>query len=153
VPAVQRRPHLQFDRLVGGNMGLARAVFDKVGGFDEHVTVRNAEDPEYAYRALRVGVPIVYAPEVALRHLGWRATVERVEQYRNYAFSHGGFYGKYLRRGDLFIALRACVHLVRALRRWVLGVIRGETELARNGRAYVIGLVPGMVAGWRRGAS
>jgi GT2 family glycosyltransferase len=149
-PAVQRRPRLQFDRLVGGNMGLSVEVFEKVGGFDEHLTVRNAEDPEYAYRALRAGVPIVYAPDVAVWHLGWRGADARAEQYRSYAISHGGFYGKYLRRGDLFIALRAAVHLVRALRRWMGGVVRREPDLARNGRAYVTGLLPGIVAGWRR---
>ena len=149
-PVIQRRPGLHFDRLVGGNMGLAIATLKKVGGFDEHLSVRNAEDPEYAYRALRAGVSIVYAPDIAVYHVSWRKEHERIEQYRSYALSHGGFYGKYLRRGDLFIGCRVFLHLTRALRRWLLGVLRGQEELARNGRAYVTYLVPGIIAGLRR---
>ena len=43
-----------------------------------------------------------YEPDVVLAHFGWRNAGKRVEQYRHYALSHGGFYGKYLRRGELF---------------------------------------------------
>jgi GT2 family glycosyltransferase len=147
--SVQARPRLRFDRMVGGNMGIAKVVVDRVGGFDEDPCMRTAEDAEYAYRVLRAGVRIVYAPEVAVRHLGWRDDASRVAQYDGYARSHGGFYGKYLRRGDPFIAARAAVHLTRALRRWVMGTLRGRGEMARNGRAYVLGLLPGIAAGWR----
>lgn len=149
VPIVQRRPGLRFDRLSGGNMALAKATFARIGGFDEDPVLRHAEDPEYAYRALRVGVPIHYAPEVAVTHLGWRDAEAREGQYADYARSHGGFYGKYLRRGDGFIAIRAALHWVRALRRWATGALLGDRERARNGRAYVMGLFAGMRAGWR----
>jgi hypothetical protein len=74
-------------------------------------------------------------------------------QYASYARSQGGFYGKYLRQGDLFIALRATVHLVRAGRRWAVGVLTREAEVARIGRAYLTGLIPGIVAGWRSGVA
>ncbi|MDW7710963.1 MAG: glycosyltransferase [Deferrisomatales bacterium] len=146
---VQRRPGLRFDRLSGGNMGIAKALMERLGGLDEDPCLRTAEDGELGYRALRAGVPILYAPEVAVTHLGWRREAEREEQYRDYARSQGGFFGKYLRRGDAFIALRAAVHLLRALRRWGVGRLRGDAELAANGRAYVLGLLPGIAAGWR----
>jgi len=146
---VQRRPALRFDRLSGGNMAAPKAIVDRLGGLDEDQCVRTAEDGEFAYRALRAGVPIIYAPDVVVRHLGWRDEQQRSAQYASYARSQGGFYGKYLRRGDLFIALRAGVHLLRALRRWALGACRGDSEIARNGRAYVVGLLPGICAGWR----
>ncbi len=149
--AIYRRPRLKFDTMSGGNMGTSRTVLERVGLFDEDPRLATAEDGEWAYRALRAGIPIVYAPEIAVSHVGWRSEGERLAQYRSYARSHGGFYGKYLRRGDLFIAARAAVHLARSLRRWVMGRWRGEDELAMLGRAYFLGLPRGMVAGMRRG--
>jgi GT2 family glycosyltransferase len=151
---IQRRPALRFDRLSGGNMGLPLEVARRVGPFTESPAIRTAEDGEFAYRALRAGVPIVYAPEVVVTHLAWRDTAERDDQYYSYALSQGGFYGWYLRQGDAFIALRVIVHVLRASRRWLFGRLRGDADLARNGRAYVLGLLPGLRAGWRsRGAA
>jgi GT2 family glycosyltransferase len=149
---VQRHPRLTFDRLSGGNMAIATAIFRRIGGFQEDACMRTAEDAEYAYRALRAGVPIRYAPELVVAHLGWRREAERAAQYRSYALSHGGFYGWYLRRGDAFIVLRAACHWLRSLRRWVAGGMRRDADRAAYGRAYALGLLPGVVAGWRRGS-
>lgn len=149
VSIVQHRPSLRFDRLSGGNMALAKATVNRIGGLDEDPCVRTAEDAEFAYRALRAGVPIIYAPEVIVTHLGWRDETERFDQYADYARSHGGFYGKYLRRGDGFIAIRAGLHWLRALRRWAMGALSADRERSRNGRAYVTGLFAGIRAGWR----
>ena len=150
-PAVYRRPRLQFDTMSGGNMGTSLAVIARVGLFDEDPRLRAAEDGEWSYRALRAGVPIIYAPEIVVRHFGWRDEGERAVQYRDYALSHGMFYGKYLRRGDWFIALRALIHHLRALRRWLRGLATGDQEVALNGRTYFTGLLPGIIAGLRRG--
>lgn len=149
VPAVQSRPRLTFDRLSGGNMAIAAAVARRIGPFDEDECLRTAEDAEYAYRALRAGVPIRYAPDLVVTHLGWRRDDERTAQYRSYARSHGGFYGKYLRRGDPFIALRAGIHWLRSLRRWSAAALRGDADRAEFGRAYAVGLLPGILAGLR----
>lgn len=147
--AIQRRPSLRFDRLSGGNMGMPVEIVRRIGAFTEAPAMRTAEDGEFAYRALRAGIPIVYAPEVAVRHLGWRDETGRFEQYRGYGLSQGGFFGHYLRKGDVFIALRVFVHFLRATRRWLGGRLRGDRDLAENGRAYVLGLLPGLRAGWR----
>jgi GT2 family glycosyltransferase len=152
-PAVHCRPQLKNDSLNGGDMGVPMAVIECIGMFDEDPCLSSAEDREYSYRALRSGVQIVYAPEVVVRHFGWRNAGERAAQYQNYARSHGGFYGKYLRRGDWFIALQVVIHLLRALRRWLRGVITTNRELCLSGRAYLTGLLPGIVAGWRNGRS
>ena len=149
IEEIQRRPRLRFDRLSGGNMGLSLEVARRVGPFAEAPSMRTAEDNEYAYRALRAGVPIVYAPDVVVQHLGWRDAGQREDQYRGYALSQGGFFGWYLRQGDAFIALRVAVHLLRSLRRWLVASLRGDSEMALNGRAYVQGLLPGLRAGWR----
>jgi GT2 family glycosyltransferase len=150
---IQRRPALRFDRLSGGNMGMPLDIAQQVGPFSEDPVMRHAEDTEFAYRALRAGVPIVYAPEVVVRHLGWRDEAAREDRYRNYARSHSAFFGKYLRQGDRFMVLRALVHLLRALRRWASGALRGDVETARNGKAYVTELLPGLREGWRSGAA
>ena len=148
-PSVQRRPYLTFDHMSGGNMGTSLDVLNKIGLLDEDPRVRTAEDGEFAYRALRAGVPIIYAPDVALRHFGWRDEDQRSDQYRDYAISHGGFYGKYLRKGDWFIALRAAAHHLRASRRWIKGTLQGDLEARQYAQAYLAGLVPGIVAGMR----
>lgn len=133
-------------------MATSVEVFRRVGLLDEDPRVRCAEDGEWVYRALRAGVPLVYAPEMAVTHFFWRDPDERVAQFRFYARSQGGFYGKYMRKGDWFIALRAALHHVRALRRWLRGIRTGDRELALIGRAYFTGLLPGILSGLRKTA-
>ncbi len=148
-PSVARRPRLSYDRLSGGNCGLPLVALRRVGLFDEDPCTRFAEDGEWAYRALRKGVSIAYEPAARVTHLGWRGSGERLDQYRGYARTHAAFFGKYLRRGDLFIAARATVHLGRSMLRWLRGVLRGDRELAANGRAYVTQFMPGVLDGIR----
>jgi GT2 family glycosyltransferase len=146
---IQYRPRIKFDSMSGGNMGASLDIFRKVGLFEEDPVMATAEDAEWAYRALRKGISIRYEPNVVLTHFGWRDTGKRVEQYRHYALSHGGFYGKYLRHGDLFILARAAVHFGRASRSWVRGKLTGDAELALLGWAYCANLLPGIMAGLR----
>lgn len=148
-PARYERPRLKFDSLCGGNMATSRSVIRQVGLLDEDEALRCSEDGEWAYRALRAGIPIVYAPDAMIHHYGWRDPGERQVQYRLYARSHGAFYGKYLRRGDWFIALRAMMHFMRALRRLVRGMIKGNTEEVRIAKAYLVWLIPGAITGFR----
>lgn len=148
-PARYERPRLKYDSLCGGNMASSRAVITRVGLLDEDAALRCSEDGEWAYRALCSGTPIVYAPDAVIYHYGWRDPGERQAQYRLYARSHGAFYGKYLRRGDWFIALRAVTHYLRALRRLVRGVLKGNAEEVRIARAYLVWLIPGTIAGFR----
>ena len=148
-PSIQSRPKLKFDSMSGGNMGASLAVFRKVGLFEEDPVMATAEDAEWSYRALLRGVSIRYEPDVAVAHFGWRDRWERDKQYHHYALSHGGFYGKYLRRGDMFILLRAAVHYGRAFRWWLRGVLKGEPELAMFGKAYCLNLLSGIHAGMR----
>lgn len=148
--SVQFRPKLSFDLLSGGNMGAAMSVIRRVGPFDEDPLLRNAaEDAEWGYRALKKGIPIAYAPEVVVSHFGWRDGKEKSDRFKAYAYSHGCFYGKYLRQGDWFILARAIGHFVRALRRWARARLNGDAELAMHGRAYCLNLLPGMLAGMR----
>jgi len=147
--AVQRRPRLTHDLLAGGNMGTSHAVLTRVGLLDEDPRLAAAEDREWAYRALRAGVPLVYAPEVVVQHAGWRDASQRAAQYASYARSHGAFYGKYLRRGDWYIAARAAVDLARSAAKYTRGLVTRDAEDRVVGRAFLLGLLPGVVAGMR----
>lgn len=150
VPTTYRRPRLKPDTFCGSNMGTEMTVIERIGPFDEDPRLLAAEDCEWAYRALKAGVPIIYVPEVSVRHYGWRDESRRAARYREYARSHGGFYGKYIRQGDWLIALRAVLHHGRALRRFVRGAMSGDQEMIRYGWSYLTGLMPGIIAGWRQ---
>jgi GT2 family glycosyltransferase len=150
-PVTSRRPGLRFASFCGSNMGASIAIMQRVGLFDEDPCLLAAEDCEWSYRVLCAGVPIVYAPEVAVRHFGWRDASQRASRYRAYARSLGGFYGKYLRRGDWLIALRVGMALLRALRRWLRSFITGRQALPIPDHAYVTELLRGIITGWQRG--
>jgi len=146
---IHERPSLRFDPLSGGNMGASRRIFERVGTFEEDPRILFAEDGEWAYRALRQGVALRYEPDVIVAHYGWRDAAERQRQYANYARSQGAFYGKFIRRGDGFILLRAGLHLLRAGLRWLRGSLAGDVEQARIGRAYASQLLPGIASMFR----
>ena len=62
-----------FSSPVGANFAVRRAVFDKIGPFDEklgHIgkTPYGAEESELAFRAARSGFHAVYDPDVAVVH-------------------------------------------------------------------------------------
>jgi cellulose synthase/poly-beta-1,6-N-acetylglucosamine synthase-like glycosyltransferase len=146
---ILRHPPLTQDFSFNAILGIATAVIERIGLLDEDLWP--AEDLEYSYRALRSGVNIVYAPEIAVRHFGWRNSAQRADQYRAYARGLGMFYGKYLRQGDWFIALRIPLHLQRSLRKWLRGIITRDEEATFYGQIYMVGLFPGMLSGWRNG--
>jgi len=149
-PMVYRRPQLKVHPLIGGNMGVSMATVERIGLFDEHPSLRSAEDSDWGYRALRLGIPIAYMPEVAVRHHNWRTTGQRASRYREYARSQGGFYGKYLFSGDWLIPLQAGRALLRGPIRWLRGLARRDQDMIARGRADMIDLLPGIVAGLRR---
>lgn len=144
-------PRLDGDDLFPANMGVARHVIDRIGAFDEHPALRVAgEDNEWAYRALRRGIAIVYDPAVRVGHLADLDDDAVRATYRRYARGQGAFYGRHLRRGDRFIARRAGRDLLRAP--WLLlrGLATRNPDLRAMGRGEVLGLLPGIVAGIRR---
>jgi glycosyltransferase involved in cell wall biosynthesis len=148
-PAVYRKPRLKFDSMSGGNMGTSIQVVKQVGLFDEDPCMQTAEDAEWSYRALRSRIAIMYDPDICLWHYGWRDPAKRAEQYKHYALSHGGFYGKYLRKRDGFILLRLILHYGRSFRRWMNGKRSGNADMALLGRSYFLYLLPGIFAGLR----
>ena len=149
---VYTRPLLDRDVLFPANMGLPVRVLERVGWLDEDPLLRwAAEDNDWAYRALRAKVPIVYEPALVVGHLAWRDRWELAATYRRYARGQGCFYGKWLRRGDPFIALRAARDLLRGPWLVLRGLVTGNRVLAGMGRAEVAGIGPGILAGLLHG--
>lgn len=145
------RPLRDRDPLYTGNMGVALAVFERVGPLDEHPALRwAAEDNDWAYRALSAGVPIRYVPDAVVSHLEWRSDTALADVRRRYARGQGGFYGRHLRRGDAFIAGRLARDLARGAWWLVRGAMSGDGELRSRGRAQLTDLPAGVVAGLRR---
>jgi GT2 family glycosyltransferase len=149
-PATYRSPLLAGDVLFPPNMAFAMRLLEPIGWFDEHPSLATAgEDNEWAHRALRVGVPIVYDPTVIVGHLARHRPEDLPHLYRRYARGQGAFYGTWLRRGDHFIAQRAARDLLRAP--WLLlrGLVTRNSELVSMGRGEVMGLLPGIITGLR----
>jgi GT2 family glycosyltransferase len=147
-PVTYTEPLVDGDVLFPPNMGFPMRVPERIGYFDEHPSLRYAgEDNDWAYRALRAGVPIVYDPTVVVRHVAWQRDIGPI--YRRYARGQGAFYGKFLRRGDRFIARRAARDLLRGP--WLLarGLATRNHDLTAMGRGEVAGILPGILAGMR----
>jgi GT2 family glycosyltransferase len=150
---VYTRPMIDRDVLFPPNMAFPIHVLERVGYLDEHPSLRSAgEDNDWAYRALRAGVPIVYDPAVVVGHVGWQDPRDRTEVYRRYARGQGSFYGKYVRRADMFIMKRVIRDVVRAPWLLVRGIATRNSDLVAMGWADVTGLVPGLLAGLRNGS-
>jgi GT2 family glycosyltransferase len=149
-PAIYTSPLLNGDVLFPPNMGFAMRLLDRIGWLDEHPSLATAgEDNEWAHRALRADVKIIYDPTVVVNHLARHRPEDLTALYRRYARGQGAFYGTWLRRGDRFIARRVARDLVRAP--WLLmrGLVTRNSELISMGRGEIAGLLPGIVAGLR----
>jgi glycosyltransferase involved in cell wall biosynthesis len=149
--ATYTKPLIDGDVLFPMNMVFSAGVFDLVGRFDEHSSLRLAgEDNDWAHRALRAGVSIHYDPEIVVYHLARQSRHELAGIYETYARGQGSFYGKHLMEGDAFIALRATRDLLRAP--WLLlrGAIQRNSDLTAMGAGELKGLLPGIWSGLRR---
>lgn len=143
-------PLLDGDVLFPSNMALTMDVFEKIGPFDEHPSLRVAgEDNEWAHRALRTGFPVVYDPDVVVFHLAWLDRSELQAMYRRYARGQGAFYAKHLLRRDAFIYRRALRDLARAPYLLVRGVVTKNRDLAAMGAGELLGLPAGIASGMR----
>ena len=150
LPAIYTSPLIDGDVLFPPNMGFAVRLLDRIGLLDEHPSLAPAgEDNEWAHRALRADVKIVYDPTVVVNHLARHRPEDLPALYRRYARGQGAFYGTWLRRGDRFIARRVARDLMRAP--WLLarGLVTRNSDLISMARGEIAGLLPGIVAGLR----
>jgi GT2 family glycosyltransferase len=149
-PAIYETPLLDGDVLFPPNMAFALSVVDRIGRLDEHASLATAgEDNEWAHRALRAGVRIIYDPAVVVGHLARHRPEDLAGLYRRYARGQGAFYGTWLRRGDPFILARTARDLMRAPWLLIRGLATRNADLMAMGRGEIAGLVPGILAGLR----
>lgn len=148
VPCLYSRPSIRIHSpLASANMGFALHIAQCIGPFDGDVSP--AEDNDWAYRALRAGIPILYAPDIIVYHIHWRDDAQLAAVYRAYAWSQGAFFGKHLRQGDWAMLLRTTIALERGVRSLINGVLHKDYPRRANGYARLTRLLPGLVAGLR----
>jgi hypothetical protein len=128
-------------------MGFALKTARRIGQFDGSVSP--AEDNDWGYRALRLSIPIVFAPELVVYHVHWRTEAELKAAYKAYGWSQGAFYGKHLRLGDWSMALRIAISLWRGVRGLVRGVALDDFDLKVDSLGRLECLLPGLLAGLR----
>ena len=82
---LRQKDYVRYSKaFVTANVILHRSVFDRVGGFDESFPQPAAEDRDFAQRAARLGVPIIYDEQASIDHpcmtdiRGLRAKAERL---------------------------------------------------------------------------
>jgi GT2 family glycosyltransferase len=120
----------------------------RIGTFDE--LLFTAEDNDWAYRALRAGIPILYAPDAIVSHFHWRAASQLASTYLDYAWGQGNFYGKYLRRGDLLMLPMTGISLFRGARDLLFGILSHDNSRRLSGSARMKRLIPGILHGLLR---
>jgi glycosyltransferase involved in cell wall biosynthesis len=84
----------------GCNLFMRRAVYERLGPFDERFGVGSlpaSEDTEYIFRAYTNGIKIEYIPDIVLfHHHGRRSPADAQLLFRKYMIGSGGVYAKYL---------------------------------------------------------
>jgi glycosyltransferase involved in cell wall biosynthesis len=85
---------------IGANLAFHRAVFDRLGGFDERfgagARYRAAEETDFIFRGAAAGIPLFYDPGLRVLHFhGRRSHSELGQLMRGYCFSEGAFVAKH----------------------------------------------------------
>jgi len=86
-------------------MAFRREAIRRVGDFDPRLGPGTAapawEELDFIYRLVRLGVPMRYTPDWLLYHDHGRATDAQADATQHgYMKGRGGFYAKYVLRGD-----------------------------------------------------
>lgn len=141
LPADRARPHFGFlPWNTAGNLAVRRAVFDHVGGFDEHR--RLGEDVEFCWRVQLTGYRFRFVPEA---HVTYRLDSLRRVAARQYAFGREapGLYEEFSWAGAP--RLTASPLLIATLR----AVLRAPWALrSRQTRLLWITSTAGLVGRW-----
>ncbi len=148
---IQRLSLRNTSPLSTGNMGVSTALARQIGTFDENLFT--AEDIDWAYRALRKGIPIFYAPDVIVRHFHWRDKGQSAVNYEAYASGLGAFYGKHLRLGDWSMLGRILLAIYRGIKSLMMGWLRSDEDQYLIGLARMKKLLFGVTQGFKRESS
>jgi GT2 family glycosyltransferase len=115
----------------GGNLSLRRAVFERLGGFDEALgpgtSGRAAEDVDLLYRSMLKGCTVVYEPDAIVYHER-KSRRARLGGRFGYGYGMGTFLDLHARRGDL--------HARELRRRYARGLARAAVSGVRHGDVW-----------------
>ena len=132
---------------MGANFAARRALFDRVGYFDEILggggPLKSSQDFDMTYRTYRAGEVTILRPEVTISHDGHRAPEDWPNLLTNYGFGDGAFYAKHVRCRDPYATWLTCRQLVKCSARWAY-----HTVTRRDGgdRYYLRGFARGVRA-------
>lgn len=88
--------------VLGCNMTMHRDVAARIGHFDERFgaggPLRSAEDTDYLVRAVLLGIPVEYVPDMTIFHHHGRRDRKAIEKlHRDYSLGNGGLCLKHVR--------------------------------------------------------
>lgn len=118
--------------VIGCNFTLRRRVLEELGSYDlafgPGSAVGCSDDSDMLYRVLRAGHKIAYCPDVLVFHDHGRRTEAHIKGVADrYQRGRGGFYCKWLMRGD--------AHVARLAARELVDHARAVLDLVRDGRS------------------
>jgi glycosyltransferase involved in cell wall biosynthesis len=130
------RPLERLALIFGCNMALSRQALRDTGEFDPWLgpgsRCRSGEDVDLLFRAHKMGVKIVYAPDLVVYHNHGRRTYRDVRASgRAYGVATGALYCKHIVRGDRDIA-RVAYRDLRATAKRSLRVLLGQQSFKPN---------------------
>lgn len=115
---------------VGANMAIRRAVFDKVGTFDEVLgagaPLHAGEETDLTIRALSAGFKLVHTPQVRVLHLGIRQGADAARILRGYGIGLGATLGKHVRLGTAGAAAMLARLVKKQGTRSVRNLVQGQ---------------------------
>jgi GT2 family glycosyltransferase len=140
--------------ILGCNMTMRRAVFDKIGYFDQRfgpgARFPGANETDLFYRAVYAGILIEFAPDMVIYHFHGRKTREACRKLmRNYNIANGALYAKNLVRHPGDTARWLYWDLLRALRELVGGKMM-MPSLGVTYRGKIMYNLYGMLLYWWR---
>ena len=133
--------------LHGCNLAVPRAVFERIGLFDENfgpgAPFRAAEDTEFVYRAFKAGVPIHYIPDLVTYHHHGRKTIGDIAKLNwSYQIGNGALHAKHGLADGLL--LRAYYHNARNILFEVVGGPKFDAHLGISHRQLVVPQILGI---------
>jgi GT2 family glycosyltransferase len=118
--------------VLGCNMTMHRDVAARIGPFDERFgaggALRSAEDTDYLVRAMLLGMPVEYVPDMTIFHHHGRRDRKAIDRlHRDYHFGNGALCLKHIRHAPFL--LRHFYWAVRAALRELAGGPKFDPDL------------------------
>ncbi|CAN5698378.1 hypothetical protein BH18ACT6_BH18ACT6_17760 [soil metagenome] len=118
---------------VGTNMAFRRELLDRLGGFDLRFDVgtrtKGAGDLDLFWRCLQAGVPVVYDPDVLVRHIHRRDRRGLLNQMRDNGTAYAAFLES---RSNEWPDFAGSVRRERLRWHWSRHVVRPVSAIARR---------------------